>query len=238
MRAPGGPGDAIGELVDLGDLDELVRLVDRLCAARHWDGLVELGERARAAQERGRQLWPVVANAEYRLALEAPGRWAARTLVPGAGRFALGPLSEVAASTHRWDELADHAPPGPVTSLAAHERVVRGEDLRGDRRVDPGGLDLPLVLEDWEPAYPVATYEAAQAHFPSPPLPPTAAVDLPAATTPGADPDACAALLEVTATWTGESNGRAEAVVVQGRAVDAVAALGVPWARMAPVAPG
>ena len=50
--------------------------------------------------------------------------------MPGAGRFALGPLSEVAASTHTWAELAPHAPPGPLAAVTAHERVVRGEDLR------------------------------------------------------------------------------------------------------------
>src|SRR5262249_38730535 len=77
------------------------------------------------------QLWPVAAHAEYRLALESPGRWAATMLVEGAGRFAPGPLPEVAASTHEWADLAPHAPYGPPSVLAAHERVVRGEDLIG-----------------------------------------------------------------------------------------------------------
>jgi len=88
------------QLVDLGDLDELVRQVDRLADAGDWSGLVDLRDRCRRALERGRQLWPAASLADYRLSLDAPGRWAASVLVPDAGRFALGPLSEVAASTH------------------------------------------------------------------------------------------------------------------------------------------
>ena len=64
--------------------------------------------RARASHERGRQHWPAAEYAEYRLALEAPGEFAALVIDEGAGRFALGPLTEVAASTHTWDEMAPH----------------------------------------------------------------------------------------------------------------------------------
>ncbi|HEX9977948.1 MAG TPA: hypothetical protein VGB41_04885, partial [Acidimicrobiia bacterium] len=89
----------IKEAVDAGDLDRLTRLVDALCASRDWDGVVELRDRCRHAIERGLQLWPAAEFAEYRLALEAPGAYAGPVLVEGAGRFALGPLWEVAAST-------------------------------------------------------------------------------------------------------------------------------------------
>jgi hypothetical protein len=89
------------ELVDLGDLDELVRQVDRLADGDDWHGLLDLRDRCRRALERGRQLWPAASLAEYRLALDAPGKWAAAMLVPDAGRFALGPLSEVAARRTR-----------------------------------------------------------------------------------------------------------------------------------------
>ena len=61
------------QLVELGDLDELVRQVDRLGDAEDWDGLVDLRDRCRRALERGRQLWPAASLAEYRLALDAPG---------------------------------------------------------------------------------------------------------------------------------------------------------------------
>ena len=49
-----------------------------------------------------------------RRARPAPGRWAA-TVLGGGGPFSLGPLTEVAASTHSWDELAPHLPGHPET---------------------------------------------------------------------------------------------------------------------------
>ncbi|MBK9179316.1 MAG: hypothetical protein IPM45_07010 [Acidimicrobiales bacterium] len=221
--------------VEQGDLDELVRWVDRLCERRDWDALVELRGRCRRALERGKQLWPAASLAEYRLALDAPGPWAASVLVEGTGRFALGPLPEVAASTHRWAELAPHLSPGPLAALTAHERVVRGEDLTGDDRVDPRVLELPLRLQPWEPAYPTAVYRADTADFPAPERPPTSPVALPRPGRPADDPDATHALLEVVRAWTAESNGRAEVVAVEGDALAAVAALGPPRARAAAI---
>ena len=149
------------ELVDLGDLDALLIRIDHLCADHDWAGVLDLRDRSRRAfEERGRQLWPAASHAEYRLALEAPGREAAAMLVPGAGRFALGPLPEVAASTHEWAELQPYLSGSPEAGMAAHERVVRGEDLTGDRGIDPNVLELPLRLQPWEPDYPLATYRA------------------------------------------------------------------------------
>jgi hypothetical protein len=135
---------SIERTVEQGDLDELVRLVDRLCDARDWDGLVELRDRCRWALERGKQLWPAASLAEYRLALEAPGEWAAATIVEGGGRFALGPLPEVAASTHLWSDLAPHLAVGPLAAITAHERVMRGEDLTADASIDRAVLEIPL----------------------------------------------------------------------------------------------
>jgi hypothetical protein len=223
------------ELIELGDLDELVRQVDRLVDSKDWEGLVDLRDRCRKALERGRQLWPAASLAEYRLALDAPGKWAASVLEPGAGRFALGPLSEVAASTHSWDELAPHAPSTPQAALAAHERVVRGEDLTGDGRVDRQVLELPLVLQRWEPRYPVAEYKPSQADFGDPPsvdgwqtyeAEPAPAVE---------DTEARRALVELATAWVTESNGRAEAVTVDGDACGATAALGARHGRIAVV---
>ena len=146
------------ELVDQGDLDELVRHVDRLCATRDWDGLVDLRDRCRAALERGSssgpsRRWPSTASLSSR-----PVQWAGPMVVEGAGRLALGPLAEVAASTHRWDDLGAYIPEGPLRAVAAHERVVRGEDLARDDSIDRRVLDIPLVLASWEPDYPPATY--------------------------------------------------------------------------------
>jgi hypothetical protein len=223
------------ELVELGDLDELVRQVGRLVDSGDWDGLVDLRDRCRRAMERGRQLWPAASLAEYRLALDAPGRWAASVLEPGAGRFALGPLSEVAASTHRWEALAPHVPSTPQAALAAHERVVRDEDLTGDDRIDRQVLELPLVLEPWEPRYPVAEYKASEVDFGHPPAvdrwqhyeaEPALVVD---------DAEASRALVELATAWVTESNGRAEAVAVKGDATGALAALGAQHGRLAEV---
>ena len=117
----------------------------------------------------GKQLWPAASHAEYRLALEAPGQWAASVITEGAGRFALGPLPEVAASTHTWAELSPHLAPGPLAAITAHERVVRGEDLtRRRRRSTRSVLEVPLALCAWEPAYPLAEYHADKAEFPMP----------------------------------------------------------------------
>ena len=93
------------QLVERGDLDDLTRQVDRLAERREWDALIDLRDRCRMALQRGKQLWAVAAHIEYRVALEAPGDWAARMVSEGGGRFSFGPLPEVAASTHSWSEL-------------------------------------------------------------------------------------------------------------------------------------
>lgn len=225
------------ELVDAGDLDELIRHVDRLAAAADWEGLEDLRHRARRAfTERGRQLWPVATRAEYRLALDAPGPWAAAVVVDGAGHLGPGPLAEVAASTHTWEELADHLPPGPAAAWCAHERVARGDDLHGDERVAAGGPELSLRLAPWEPTYPTPTYRPTGLEEPSSPASAQARTEamvpltLPRAVAGGEDP-ATAALVEVVRTWRVASNGRARAVVVTGDAPTAIASLGVTEAR-------
>lgn len=221
----------------MSELDDLIREIDALCSQRDWDGLAALRDRCREALKRGKQFWPAASFAEYRLALDAPGDWA-RDVVSeaGTGRFALGPLSEVAASTHAWDDIAGT---GPQLAFAAHERVLRGEDLTGDAVVDRGVLEIPLRLEAWEPRYPVAEYKAYEASFPTPPPPPLGGFGdavVPAETIE--DPEGVRALVDVASVWTTESNGRAEAVAVLGDAAGAVAALGAPRVRLAALSPG
>ena len=226
---------SLERVVEEGDLDELVRTVDRLCSTRDWDGLVELRDRCRWALERGKQLWPAASLAEYRLALEAPGKWAAGVITEGAGRFALGPLPEVAASSHTWAELSPHLAPGPLAAITAHERVVRGEDLSADESIDRSVLEVPLALCAWEPAYPLAEYHADKAEFPMPrdagltqlTLAPFDVVE---------DASTVDALLGLTSRWTTESDGRAEAIAVRGSAAGAVGALGVRRARAVEIA--
>jgi len=211
--------------VDAADPAALLEAVDRLVASRDWDGLVDLTRRCLEAVEFGRQLWPVAMHIDYRLAWEAPAAYAASVLRPGAARFALGPLTEVAASTHEWDTLAPHLRDPASAGAVAQERVLRGEDLRG--RANAGDAELPLARAAWEPLYALPRYRDRSAAFPQP----DAAVrPLPASRprpqgVPLADDEATAALRGAVETWTTESSGRATAVVVEGDAEAAVGAL-------------
>ncbi len=222
------------ELVDKGDLDELIRHVDRLAAAGDWDGLEDLRHRARRAfHERGRQLWPVATRAEYRLALDAPGPWAAAVVVDGAGHLGPGPLAEVAATTHAWEDLAPHLPPGPAAAWCAHERVARGDDLRGDERIPAGGPELPLVRSGWEPAYHAPEYslegltEVTWPVVSGSPLPARESGVTAAQVSNAELEPSRQALLDVTQAWRRDSNGHARAVAVEGDIVDALGALDV-----------
>jgi len=228
----------IAEAVASGDLDELLRLVDRLVDDGDWDGLLDLRDRCRRAfAETGRQLWPAASHAEYRLALQAPGPMAATVLVDGAGRFALGPLPEVAASTHEWAELAGSLAPGPWAAEVAAERVLRGEDLTGDEAAVQAGGDLPRCLAPWEPAYLLATYSPYEVELPGPPPLELAPLVLPGAGGRVDDPDVEDALRSVVQPWVVASNGSAATCSVRGGAEAAVAALGhgeVAWRHVAP----
>ena len=233
--------DASGDVEELirgGDLDALMLEVDRRCGARDWDGLVHLRDRCLAAIEVGRQLWGVAQFAEYRLALEGPGPYAAAVCRPDAGRFTLGPLTEVAASTHTWDELAEHLPTSWAAATVAQERVIRGEDLTGDPRARPEDADLPLVLQEWEPAYPLPRYRSHDLLEGGPA--PLEDVD-PVTVDATGDAESVEmpllerAVREVTATWVEQSNGGSRLAVVRADAHDAVAAL-LPDGRVAPIA--
>ena len=216
------------DLVELGDLDELARHVDRLANGEWWDELYELRDLCRKALDRGKQLWPISARAEYRLALDAPGEWVAKVLVPGAGRFTPGPLPEVAAVNHAWREVAAHVDPGaPEPAVFAHERVLYDEDLRDDDRIASHVLEIPLKLQAWEPAYPLAEYESDRAEFPIDAVGGLATVRLPSPAEHVDDGETVGALRDLAGAWTTESNGRSEAVAVRGSAFGAIAALGV-----------
>jgi hypothetical protein len=227
---------ALTDAVAAGDLDALIRLVDGMCSSREWSTIVELRDRCRHAhEERGVQLWPAAEYAEYRLALEAPGSFAAAVVDTEAGRFALGPLWEVAASTHDWEGLRDHLPGGPTRALVAHDRVLRGEDLTEDESIDTHVLELPLRLESWEPEYRTATYRSDEADFDAPDLPTLSLVDLPDAGEIVDDEESIEALLDVGAVWARQSNGSADATAVAGDAQHAIAALGHRTVRVTPI---
>ncbi|MFO7591934.1 MAG: DUF6183 family protein [Acidimicrobiia bacterium] len=223
----------VDDAVRAGDVDELLRIVDGASSAREWDELEMLRARCAAATETGHQLWPVASRAAYLLALDAPGRLAGAVLVEGAGRFAPGPLPEVAAQRHPWADLAPSIPSGPHAVVTAHERVLRGEDLT-DAVIDgPAVLELPLRLAAWEPSYALAEYGPDTADFPAPAPPPARVVDevlLPARPdddSRAAEPsdEVAEALRDAVRHWSDESNGTVAAVGVSGDTTHAIAAI-------------
>jgi hypothetical protein len=226
----------IDDLVHRADLDGLVRLVDKLCASADWATLSELRNRSRAAVLTGRQLWPAATLAEYRLALWAPAQWAALVLDEESGRSTIGPLTEVVAQRHRFDELRAQLPSGPRLGFIAHECALRGQSIPDDV-VNP--LDIPFALQSWEPAYGVAEYSDEGVAAPAPALPDSS--DFSTTISDGVelidDPDVQLAVRQLLEPWTASSNGRAEVVVVEGSAADAVAALGVSAGKLAPIEP-
>ncbi|HWL45564.1 MAG TPA: hypothetical protein VNQ73_21665 [Ilumatobacter sp.] len=233
---------ALDGLISGVDLDGLVRLIDARTAGRDWEGLDRVRRRCIAAtRETGRQLWPAATLAEYRLALWAPPEWAAVVLDGEAGRFTIGPLSEVAAVHHTWAELAPHLEPTPVALYVAHERALRGEPLdAGALAALPPVLDIPAGPQPWEPTYPVSTYTDEGAEHPEPPatgslvdialpLGPVELVD---------DEPTELAVRQLVEAWTTQSTGHAEVVCVEGTVADALAALGLRSARVAEIPAG
>lgn len=219
--------DHLRQLVEANDPDALLRAVDGLVSSRDWETLHHLQMLCREAVERGKQLWSVADHIDYRLALEAPPEWAGPVVTESASRFLLGPLPEVAAMAHTWEEMEPYIPAGPARAVFAHERVVRGEDLRNAPGVDPAAAEVPLVLETWEPDYPVAEYRSGRADFPTPAIPALEVVELPGPARRIEDRPGVEALGALTAAWTESSNGRIDVVAVQGDAAGAIAALGL-----------
>ena len=228
----------VDELIEAQDLNALLRVVDAHCEARRWDELLDLADRCEDAAERGKQLWPISAHIDYRVALEAPGEYAAQVLLPELGRFAHGPLTEVAASTHTWSELADGIEVPQVACYVAQERVLRGEDLSGDRRAHADVLELPLWLQAWEPTYALATFRPTYVEV-SEPWEPRAPLRV-VAPEPGAELEDAAlrdALFELVGPWVAESNGAARVAVAEGDARAAASRLTLDALRMGPLEP-
>ncbi len=229
-----GDRDRTAELVQQGDLDELIRQVDRLCDAGAWSDLVHLRDVCRTAAERGRQLWPAADHATYRLALQAPAELAVAGFDDLGARFVPGPLTEVVASTHTWADLAPHLPAGVVGRIVACERALRGDYADLPDAPD----DVPLRLQPWEPDYPLAVYRPDGAEFPSPDVPAFEPVITGAPGRRRDDVMVEAALRATVETWVSQSNGRVETASVDGDAAAAVAALGVRRGRWARVGAG
>ena len=221
-------------LIDRLDLDGLVRLIDGYCESREWETLYRLREACRAATRNGKQVWPASTLAEYRLALRAPAEWAAKVLSEDVGRFTIGPLSEVIAQAHSWQELAPLLPDTPLTSFVAHECAIRGQ------RIDDDVLDvleMPLNVQEWEPEYPLALYRDNDAAFDSPEVPATTAITA----ANGAPLDEPHALRDAThqlvAAWKESSNGTLRTALVNGPIPAALGALGIASPRIGMLEP-
>jgi hypothetical protein len=226
------------DLIEAGDLNGLLRAVDGLCEAREWDLLIELADRAEEAVERGKQLWPIAAHIDYRLALEGPPSYVAQVLHPEVGRFSLGPLTEVAASTHPWAELRDHLHIPQVCAYVGQERVLRGEDLTGDDAAHPEVLELPLRLFDWEPTYALAKFKSSYVEVAEPWTPRERLSEVaPQKGESIDDPVLRDTLLDLVTPWTNESNGAARAVVVEGDAIVAASEIALGELRIGKLEP-
>lgn len=227
--------DALTPLIESSDLAGLSRAIDGICSARDWDALIDLRDRCEEAVERGKQLWGVAQFAEYRLALEAPADLAATVMTDGRGRFALGPLWEVAASSHRWDDLERHVDVPTVRAMIAHERSIRGDSV-DESTIDRAILAIPAALEPWEPEYPTAEYRSDRAAFPDDVFEIEMPwIDLPDAAEPDAEDPVTDALMDLVKPWWEDSLGKAEVITVTGTVEQAIRALGPHRARLAEV---
>jgi len=194
-------------LIDHGDIDGLVRLVDDYCSSRNWAQLLALRNACKAATQTGRQLWPVSTLAEYRLALLAPAETAAQVLGEDAGRFTIGPLTEVVAQHHQFVDIEPHLPHDPRTSFVAYECAIRGQYIDNEESLFEA-LEIPFTIGEWEPQYALADYRDNGAQFPSPELPSTSSMF--AATPQGnlvADDASETAFRQLVEPWTSSSNG-------------------------------
>lgn len=219
-------------LVHRADLDALVRHVDDTCSARDWEHLVRVRDVTRAAVDTGRQLWPIATLANYRLALWAPAEFAVRALDDTARTFMPGPVSEIIAVHHRWEDLEPHLPPGHDRSLVAHERAIRGDDT------DPhehSVLDLPMEVQPWEPRYEPAGYSDDGVDSPAPDLPQPSAGITSTAGRNVDDPETVAAFRTLVEPWTSQSNGTARCAVAEGGFAEALHAHGADNARIAEI---
>lgn len=218
---------SVADLVHRGDLDELVRAIDAAATRGDLDEVVTLRRACLDAVEfSGRQLWGPAAYAAYRLALEGPPDLAVAVLLDADDRHMLGPLTEVVAQHHDWADLRDLLPPGPIRGTVAVERVLRGDDLRGDAAAEVGHLDVPAHWLAWEGARPRLEYRSGEVLAPAPVARPTGPATV--AGEPGApitDPELAQAWEPLAAPWTASPDARVVFAIVDGPVGGAVGAV-------------
>jgi hypothetical protein len=227
--------DSLTPLIEGSDLAGLIRAVDGICSRREWAELVSLIERCDEAVQRGKQLWAVSQFAEYRLALEGPPELAASVMTDGKGRFALGPLWEVGCSSHTWAELEPFLDAPTIRALSAHERSIHGDSVDPDD-VDAAVLEIPVMMQPWEPSYPTAKYTSDRATFPDDIFDIEMRwVDLGDPIEVQPEDQVSDVLLDLVKPWWEDSQGKAEVATVDGTIEEAIRALGPHRVRIADV---
>ncbi len=219
------------DLINRADLDGLVRLIDDYCETRSWHELLGLRDACKAAVANGRQVWPTSTLAEYRLALLAPAEIAVQVVDEEAGRFTMGPLTEVIAQNHQWSELSEVLEPSPTSTYIAFECSIRGQQV--DSELFPA-LESPRVLLPVESNYALAEYHDNEAKFPTPAIPEMgSAIAAPASSANVVlDSEALTAIHQLVDAWTTQSNGELRISCVEGSVLDALATLEVHEARL------
>lgn len=227
--------NSLSALIESSDLAGLIRRVDAICSRREWNELIDLRDRCEEAVKRGKQLWAISQFVEYRLALEAPGEVAASVMTDGRGRFALGPLWEVAASSHKWEELEPHLTAPTIRAMVANERSIRGDAVPEDS-VERGILEIPVTLQSWEPMYPTARYTSDRATFPDDIFGLAMAwTELGEPVERRPDDAVCDTMMDLVKPWWEDSLGKAEVITVDGTVEDAIRTLGPHRVRLADV---
>jgi hypothetical protein len=219
------------DLINQADLNGLVRLIDDYCESRSWHDLLGLRDSCKAAVANGRQVWPASTLAEYRLALLAPAEIAVQVVDEQAGRFTMGPLTEVIAQNHQWSELSEFLDPSPTSTYIAYECAIRGQKV--DSELFPA-LESPCTLLPIETSYALAEYHDNEAKFPTPAIPEMGnATAIPVSTAMVIqDPDSSTAFHQLADAWTTQSNGELRMSCVEGSVLDVLGALNIHEARL------
>jgi hypothetical protein len=176
-------------------------------------------------------VWPASTLAEYRLALLAPAEIAVQVVDEEAGRFTMGPLTEVIAQNHLWSELREFLKPSPTSTYIAYECGIRGQQVDGE--LFPA-LESPCTLLPVETNYALAEYHDNEAKFPTPVIPEMGnAIVVPVSSANVVhDSEASTAIHQLVDAWTTQSNGELRISCVEGSVLDALASLEVQEARL------
>ena len=121
--------DPITDLVHRADLDGLVRLIDSFTTDREWSELLRLRDRARAAVETGRQLWPAATLAEAAVTPQVP--------VVGTKETRSGLTALLASCPVKWSVHGTPAVQVWCWSLGEGPRMVRVPSLVEKSAAEP-----------------------------------------------------------------------------------------------------